>query len=158
MFNRSNFIEETKYSKKLKIGIFYAIIFASWMLAVAITGRNLIFGLGALMSVVTVVTSKFIPSDRDVTLSSFRWTMLGYAGFAIMMHFIILITHNDAISGAGGGNAYNFANVTFDFSSILIPLGFVGWQLKKFTIFYGGKHSKKKTMEYLKKHGNDGRK
>ena len=157
MLNKSNYLEETKYSKKLKMGVFYIFIFLVWLMSVLLTRKLLVFGFGALMAGVTYITSYLIPNDRDVTLSSFRWTMLGYSGFVIMMHIVLLLSYNDALAGTDTGTTYGFANNIFSFSTLLIPLGFVGWQLKKFTVFYGGKHSKKKTTEYLKRHGNDGR-
>lgn len=158
MFNRSNYLEETKYNKKIKAIITYFVIFATWLASVLITGRFLIFGMGLTMLAVACVTSYFIPSDRDLTLKSYKWTMLGYSAFGIFMNFVSVWALNDTLAGNGLGTAYNFANTSFDFAVILIPLGFVTWQLKKFTIFYGGKHSKRRTIEYIKKHGNDGRK
>lgn len=153
MKNRSNYLNEVKYSKKLKTIASYIGLAVLWLVTANVVGmETLLYTLAVLMLGVTWATVKFIPNDRDASLGTFKITFLGYPLWLLMMH---LLTTALTIDG-GQLNVMGFLQGTYSFTTFMVPVGYIVWQAKKFSFLLGIGKSKKEAIDYYKDHGNDG--
>ena len=68
MKNRSNYLNQAKYAKKLRTMLLYIGLFVLWILVEAFVQNPVIFVGGLLMAGITFLVLKFIPNDRENTL------------------------------------------------------------------------------------------
>ena len=150
MKNRSNFVHEMKYSKKLKNTITYLAIFILWIVVVnVVQAGTLVFILVSIMGAVGVVVARFVQNDSDNTTKSFKITTSGFLLYILLMYIIRVYLSKSGISISVFDNIYFI-------TMIMTPVGYVTWQAKKIAQMRGIGLSKRKAMEYYKDHGNDG--
>ncbi len=163
MFNNTtNIVEHLKFKKKNIIRLIYFAIFFLWVIGYFLIKKiegsnaeaNLYFTFGFVFTLVSLITAKFIPNDRESTLNFCKFGMLGYVLYTILFEILIFV----AFAG-GDGQGSNTAIVlrtVCGYSRAIIPLGLILWQAKKWIFMSGLRKGKTKTIEHLKRHGNDG--
>lgn len=158
--NKTNIIEHLKFRKKNIVRLLYLGIFMLWVIGYFMIMKieksqseaNLYFVFEMAFAVVTLVTAKFIPNDRDATLNFFKFGTAGYTLYTILFEILLLA----AGLGDGTSNTALVLKTVCGYSRAIIPLGLILWQAKKWTFLTGINKSKSKTIEHLKNHGNDG--
>ena len=155
MKNRSNYLNQAKYAKKLRTMLLYIGLFVLWILVEAFVQNPVIFVGGLLMAGITFLVLKFIPNDRENTLKAFKGAFAGHTLYLLMMYLLLYVgLHAD--QAQNGTTALSYINGLFQFSIYLVPIGYVGWQAKKFLGLMGIGKSKRDSIDYYKDHGNDG--
>lgn len=158
--NSTNFLEQIKFKKKNLIRLMYLGLFMLWIIGYIMIKKielntseaNVYFVFGFVFAVVSLATAKFIPNDRDKTLKFFKTGLLGYSLFTVLFELLIFAAN----TGNDGGTTEQVLRTVCTFSRVLIPLGLIIWQAKKWTFLTGINKSKKQAIDYIKKHGNDG--
>ncbi len=158
--NQTNLIESLKFKKKNLVRLSYLGVFLLWIIGYFMIKKieysnseaNLYFVFGLTFAIVSLVTAKFIPNDRDKTLGFFKVGMAGYTLYTILFEILMLAAN----IGGNDGNTAMVLRTVCGYSRAIIPLGLVLWQAKKWTFLTGINKNKRQTIEELKKHGNDG--
>lgn len=158
--NKTNIVEQLKFKKKNLIRLLYAGIFVLWAFGYFLikkveaskTEANVYFVLELAFAIISFVTAFFIPNDRDKTLDFFKYGTAGFALYTVLFE-VIMIAAN---AGGGQSNTVQVLRSVCGYSRAIIPLGLILWQAKKWTFLTGINKNKKKTIEHLKNHGNDG--
>ena len=159
-YNETNFLEKMKFKKKNISILTYLITFALWLVGYFMikwveksdSSANVYYVFGMSYAAISFITALVIKNDRDKTLSFFKFGLLGYVLFTILFEGLIFA----ADAGGNTGNIKNILVSVCSFSRILIPLGMIIWQAKKWTFLTGINKSKKDTIDHLRNHGNDG--
>ena len=152
MKNRSNFLQEIKSNKKLSITLIYLAILILWIIVCYLTkndGGTIVFLLTLLMSLVSAVASFLLPNDRDSILRNFKIASAGYLLWILMMYVILTVVDTEGIT-------ITIINNMYYITMIMTPVGFICIQAKKIVQLRGIGKTKRETIEYYKKHGNDG--
>ena len=152
MQNRSNFLKEVKSNKKLQIGLIYISILILWIVVGFLTSSEsgvLVFLLTLLMSVVSGVASFILPNERDKILKQFKVATAGYLLWILMMFIILQVVANEGVTMTIVINMYYI-------TMIMTPVGYVCLTAKKVVDLRGIGKTKRETIDYYKKHGNDG--
>lgn len=151
MKNRTNFIEEIRYTMSIKAISIYIGLVMLMILTASLTG-SLVYAFGMLMSGMTFVTLKFIPNDRENTIKVFKATMGGYFLWMLMLYVLL----STATATSQFLQVEGFLMSVFSFTTFMIPIGYIIWQAQKFRFLVGIGRSKKETIDYIKDHSNDG--
>lgn len=158
--NNTNIVEHLKFKKKNIIRLIYLGVFFLWVIGFFMIKKiegsnseaNLYFVFGMIFAFMSLLTAKFIPNDREATFTFFKFGMLGYVLYTILFEILIYA----AFLGGDDSNTANVLQAVCGYSRAIIPLGLILWQAKKWTFLTGLRKNKAKTIEHLKKHGNDG--
>lgn len=158
--NETNFIERMKFKKGNISRLTYLGVFVAWIIGYFMikwvegnnAQANVYYVFGMAFTIITFITAWVIKNDRDKTLSFFKFGMLGYTGFVILLEFLLLA----ASKGGDDGSTYKLLVSICSAMRIMTPLGLIIWQAKKWTFLTGINKSKRDTIDDLKNHGNDG--
>lgn len=159
MYNETNIIEKLKFKKANISRFIYLIVVFLWIFGYFMikwaennqSQANVYYIFGLAFAGISFATAKFIKNDRDKTLNFFKFGLLGYVLFIILWEAIIM--------GAKAGGDENTAQWLMTFcmyTKIMIPIGLIIWQAKKWTFLTGINKNKRDTIDHLKNHGNDG--
>lgn len=158
--NETNFLINLKFRKKNLIRLSYLGIFLLYLIG-SIMIKNVeknmseayvYFGFGLAFATISFATAKFIPNDRDKTLKFFKTGILGYSLFIILFELLIFLAN----MGGDGGMTINTIKSICTFSKILIPLGLILWQAKKWTFLTGINKNKRDAINHIRENGNNG--
>lgn len=158
--NETNIVEHLKFKKANISRFIYMGVFLLWLIGFFLirwieksdSWANVYYVFGMCFSFISFVTAFVIKNDRDKTLSFFKYGLLGYTLFIVLFELLILA----ASKGGNDGGAYQILVAVCSYSKILIPLGMIIWQAKKWTFLTGINKNKRDTIDHLKSHGNDG--
>ena len=158
--NETNIIEHLKFKKTNISRLTYLIVLVIWITGYFMiraieksnSWANVYYAFGLAFTAISFVTALVIKNDRDKTLSFFKYGLLGYTLFIILFELLIFASKK----GGSDGNAEQILIAVCSYSKILIPLGMIIWQAKKWTFLTGINKNKRDTIEHLKNHGNDG--
>lgn len=157
-----NIIEKWKYQKKLISNLQYLMIFTLWifgyMLIRKVEGTsgaseaNIYYVFGLVFSVVSLATAFVIPNDRDKTISFYKFGFSGYILYTILFGILVFVANLEGSTGT----TYTVINTICAYARVLIPLGLIIWQAKKWTFLTGIRQSKQEAINSIKDHGNSG--
>lgn len=152
MKNRSNYLSEIKYSKKLKSMIVYIALFGLWIITAFYVSKwtPVIFVLQFLMALMTIAIGLYIPNERDKVLKEFKVASVGYLLWLFIVYFVLDFTAKTI------GEEIALINNIFVITIFMVPIGYFGFVGKKALHVLGIGKTKKETAEYYSKHGNDG--
>ncbi len=158
--NETNIVERIKFKKANISRLIYAVVFAVWLIGYFLiknveqsnSWANVYYAFGLAFVAVSFATALVIKQDRDKTLNFFKFGMLGYSLFICLFELILYAI----LAGGSDGNAYSILNSLCSYSKILIPLGLILYQAKKWTFLTGINKNKRDTIDSYKRHGNDG--
>lgn len=160
MYNQNNFVEKMKFKKKNINRLIYLGVFVSWVvgylmilkISKSYSMAYFFFAIGLSFSVLSLATAKFIPNDRESTLNFFKFGMLGYSLYIILFQILIFAVNAGGNDSPIGNTMYNI----FMYSTIVVPIGLILWQAKKWMFLTGIMKNKRDAISHIKKHGNDG--
>ncbi len=160
--NQTNIIEEQKFKQKNIIRLSYLGIFLIWITAYLVIQKveqsysdsYIFFALGFIFALISLIGAWKMPNNRDKTLKFFKLGMLAYSLYTILIDILIFAGN----LGGDSGNSVNIIKTIGFYTRLVIPLGMIIWQAKSFSFLTGIRKSKEKTIDYIKKHGNDGMK
>ena len=156
----TNIVEQLKFKKANISRIVYLLVFMIWLIGYFMikvieksnSWANVYYAFGLSFTAISFITALVIKNDRDKTLSFYKYGLLGYTLFIVLFELLIFASQK----GGNDGNAETILIAVCSYSKILIPLGLIIWQAKKWTFLTGINKNKRDTIDYLKKHGNDG--
>lgn len=161
MLNRTQYVAKQKFRRRLVISLTNLCIFIVLLLGYILimniekntSQANVYFILALVLALESAVAIVLIPNDREGTFRTFKWGILGYALATILFEVIIFgaTRGND-----GGGDIMRALTQIRFYITLITPIGLIIWQGKRFMHLTGIGKSKRDTIEYLKKHGNDG--
>ena len=163
--NHTSIIEKLIMRKKLLTLLSYIGIFilnaAVYFLIKNVEGNfteAIIYYIFMLMFVaVSVVTAHFIPNDRKDTLTFFKIGMLAYSLYNMIFEIVIIAVRTAGGDLANSNTILVLLNI-ITYSRVVIPLGLVIWQAKKWTFLTGIRKRKQDAISYYKHNGNNGMK
>lgn len=159
--NQTNIIEHLKFKKKNVIRLSYVGVFVLWIAGYfmiqeiegSISESYMYFAFGLAFAVISLVTAKFIPNDRDKTLDFFKFGMLGFNLYTILFEILLLACN---LGGNDSTTTFSVLKSICGYSRVIIPIGMIIWQAKKWTFLTKVNKSKRQAIEHLKNHANDG--
>lgn len=158
--NASNLLIQIKFKKKNLNRLLYLGLFILWLVGYIMIKKiemnnseaNVYFTFGFIFAGISLATAFFIPNDRDKTLKFFKVGLSGYALFIILFEILIMASNK----GGDGGSTAQVIRTVCTFSKILIPLGLILWQAKKWTFLTGIRKNKRDAIKDIKNNGNNG--
>lgn len=160
MVNETNIIKDVIFKKKVLTILMYAGIFLLWTIGFFLikylegndTEAIIYFTFELVFLAVSAFTAHFIPNDRKETLKFFLIGSLAYILYNLLFDTIIIASN----LGTSQSTTIMVLTNILAYSRVVIPLGLIVWQAKKWTFLVGLRKSKKDAIEHYKKHGNDG--
>lgn len=102
--------------------------------------------------IITCVAAQWIPSDRRESLKLGLIGSLGYIAYNLLFDTILIF----ASMGSSQSMTITVLTNIVTYSRVVIPLGLILWQAKKFTFLTGLRKSKQEAIDYYKHNGNNG--